>query len=256
MMKTTQEKIEDIKKNGYQIDFGDVFNHAFENYKKIALYAGLMIFVFAVLIGILGGVTILFTFGFSAFNPKMLENLQFENLSGTQLVTYLIVSVIVTCLFTPFFAGLIKMAHSAEKDEEFHVSTVFQYYKSPYFQEIILASLIISICTSVLSEVLNYSGLKLVGGLVTFAVSFFTFLTIPLIIFGKLKALEAIKSSIIIISKQPLVLLGLVIVSSIGALVGFIGCCIGVFFTMPFVYSTYYAIYSAIIGFDEENDQE
>ena len=37
MIKTTQDRIEEIKKNGYTLDFGNVFNHAFENYKKIAL---------------------------------------------------------------------------------------------------------------------------------------------------------------------------------------------------------------------------
>jgi len=34
-------------------------------------------------------------------------------------------------------------------------------------------------------------------------------------------------------------------------LVGFIGCCIGIFFTLPFFYSMYYAIYSEIVGFDD-----
>jgi hypothetical protein len=32
------------------LDFADVFIKAFENYKKIALYAGLMIFVFMVIL--------------------------------------------------------------------------------------------------------------------------------------------------------------------------------------------------------------
>ena len=39
-MKSTQEKIERIKTDGYDLNFGNVFEHAFENYKKIALYAG------------------------------------------------------------------------------------------------------------------------------------------------------------------------------------------------------------------------
>ena len=36
-MKSTLDQIEDIKKDGYSIDFSNVFNFAFENYKKIAL---------------------------------------------------------------------------------------------------------------------------------------------------------------------------------------------------------------------------
>ena len=43
-MTLIKDRIAEIKKNGYQLDFGTVFEHAFENYKKIALYAGLLFF--------------------------------------------------------------------------------------------------------------------------------------------------------------------------------------------------------------------
>jgi uncharacterized membrane protein len=81
-------------------------------------------------------------------------------------------------------------------------------------------------------------------------------LSIPLIVFGNLKAIESLKSSIAIVSKQPLVLLGLLIVAGIASMVGFIGCFIGVFFTIPFMYSMNYAIYSTIIGFDSKSELE
>jgi hypothetical protein len=43
------------------LDFANVFNQAFENYKKIALYAGLMIFVFSIiLIAIIATLTLSF----------------------------------------------------------------------------------------------------------------------------------------------------------------------------------------------------
>lgn len=256
MMKTTKEKIEEIKNNGYQIDFGNVFNHAFENYKKFALYAGLMIFVFAILLGFLLSGIVIFTFGVSALNQKMLENLRVENFTGLHLAIYVILVILFNCLLVPFLAGLIKMADSAEKDEEFHVSTIFKYYKNPYFKELIISTLLISLFTTFLSEIFKLGGLEIVGALFSAVISFFTFLTVPLIIFGDLKAIDALKSSVIIVSKQPLVLLGLVVVSGIASLVGFIGCCIGIFFTIPFMYSMYYAIYTAIIGIDSENELE
>lgn len=256
MMKTTKEKIEEIKTNGYQIDFGNVFNHAFENYKKIALYAGLMIFVFAILLGFLAAGIVISTFGVSALNQKMLEDLRVENFTGLHLAIYLILGILFNCLLVPFLAGLIKMAHSAEKDEEFHVSTVFQYYKNPYFQELVISAFIITIFSIGLSEMFKLVGIEIIGALLSAVISFFTFLTIPLIIFGNLKAIDALKSSMIIVSKQPLVLLGLIIVSRIASLVGFIGCCIGLFFTIPFIYSMYYVIYTSIIGIDSENKWE
>jgi len=76
----------------------------------------------------------------------------------------------------------------------------------------------------------------------------------PLIIFGKLTAIEAINASILTVSKQPLLILALAIVGYIATMVGFIGCCIGIFFTIPFMYSLYYALYAEIIGFPVKDD--
>ena len=91
---------------------------------------------------------------------------------------------------------------------------------------------------------------------VSVTIGLFTILMIPLIIFGKLKAVEAIQASILVVSKQPIVILGLLVIGVIASLVGLIGCCIGIVFTIPFMYSLYYVIYSEIIGFDPENEIE
>jgi hypothetical protein len=67
-MNLKQDRIKEIVHNGYALDFADVFNKAFENYK--ALYAGLMIFVFMViLILIIVSVGISFL-GLGALSPN------------------------------------------------------------------------------------------------------------------------------------------------------------------------------------------
>jgi hypothetical protein len=80
-------------------------------------------------------------------------------------------------------------------------------------------------------------------------------LTIPLIILRDLKAIDAIISSFTIVLKQPHTswsndcydyrFYG-----------GFIGCCIGIFLPFHFLYSTYYALYNEIIGFDQEDEDQ
>lgn len=52
-MNLTKDKIEKISTNGYELDFGTVFEQAFENYKKIVLYSGLMLLVFFVILSFL-----------------------------------------------------------------------------------------------------------------------------------------------------------------------------------------------------------
>ncbi|MDI5950546.1 hypothetical protein [Flavobacterium yafengii] len=257
MIKTTQDRIEEIKKNGYTLDFGNVFNHAFENYKKIALYGGLMIFVIFVLLSIFAfGVLIAIFGGTAVVDFLKPENLKPEEFSLNTLLIFSGISILISCLISPLTAALIKMAYCAERDEEFHISTMFEYYKAPYFKEIFIATFVISIISSISSTVINYTQIPVISFVVTVIIELFTILMIPLIIFGKLKAIEALEASILIVSKQPLILLGLIVVGSIGTLVGLIGCCIGIVFTLPFLNSLYYAIYSEIIGFDPETEIE
>ncbi|MES2577290.1 MAG: hypothetical protein V4589_06735 [Bacteroidota bacterium] len=257
MIKTTQDRIEEIKKNGYTLDFGNVFNHAFENYKKIAVYGGLIFFVFAIVMSLLALVVLFSIFDAETVLEKLKpENLQPENLSLDSMLIFSGVSLLITCLLSPFSAGLIKMAYCAERDDEFHVSTMFEYYKAPYFKELFIATFLITIVNSILSGILNYIQIPVLEVVFSVTIALFTILMIPLIIFGKLKAVEAIQASIVIVSKQPLVILGLLVIGVIASLVGFIGCCIGIVFTIPFMYSLYYALYSEIIGFNPETEVE
>lgn len=253
MNTTTRSRIQELKNNGYTLDFGIVFNKAFENYKKIALYGGLMIFVFFVILSLITVGVIIATFGLAVtldfFKP---ENLQAESLNLQNLLLFSGVSVLFGALLSPFPAGMIKMAHSAEKDEEFHVSSMFQYYKAPYIGELLVATLVISLISAVIQGVISYLEIPFLGYFVSLIFSTFAVLTVPLIIFGNLKAVEAIEASLLITSKQFFTIMALIFVGNIGILVGLIGCCIGIVFTIPFMYSLYFVLFSEIIGFENE----
>ncbi|MCC9071103.1 hypothetical protein LNQ49_05770 [Flavobacterium sp. F-65] len=249
-MNLTQQRIEEIKKIGYELDFSNVFNHAFENYKKIALYAGSFIIIFYFLLGVFGSGLVISIFGIENFTRESLENVQNIKLSGQPLVIYMASILLLALIIAPFTAGFLKMANCADKGEEFKVSTIFYYYRLPYLTNISVATLLISIVNIPVSVITQNLNLSFLGTVISLLISLFTYLTIPLIIFGNFNAVDAIKTSLMIVSKQPLMLTGLLIVSALGAMVGFIGCCIGVIFTIPFIYSMTYAIYSSIIGTD------
>lgn len=256
-MNLLKERLQDIEKNGYQIDFGNVFNHAFENYKKIALYAGLVLFVFTILLGVFAMGALITVWGVDLVTEKLNpENLKSENLSGSSFLIYSVFILLISCLLAPFQASFFKMADCGEKDEEFHISTLFSYYQLPYLKEIIVSTFLITSISFLQAIVLSQVKLDLMGNLISNFISFLTILTIPLIIFGNLKAIEAIKYSIVIVLKKPFVLLGLIIVAIIGSMVGIMGCCIGLFFTLPFIYSMNYVIYNAIVGVDSQNKIE
>lgn len=249
-MNSTLNQIEQIKKYGYTLDFSNVFNHAFENYKKIALYAGLILFLLSVLFFFIGGAGFAFYYGLENLNMVFIESLTNQEPSTISLIIYTGAATILSAFFSPFTAGFLKMADCADKDEEFNASSVFTYYKSPYFFRIFIATLLIGIVNGLLSVFFNSIGIVFVDTVLTLCISLFTSLTIPLVIFGDLEVSDAIKSSILIVSKQPFIIIALFIVAGIASMVGFVGCCIGVVFTIPFTYSITYAIYRAILNTD------
>jgi hypothetical protein len=53
--------------------------------------------------------------------------------------------------------------------------------------------------------------------------------------------------------EEPLIIAGLMIVACIFIMLGLIAFCIGILFTMPFIYSVYYILYADIIG--NQNEQ-
>ncbi|TRX16048.1 hypothetical protein [Flavobacterium franklandianum] len=255
--KTKKEQIEEICGKGYQLDFGTVFENAFENYKKIVLYAGLMFLVFSILISIIlitGLISYVGIEHMEEFGNKM-KQLSTLKVMPLDIALPLNAGLLLfSAIISPFMAGFFKMADCGEKGEEFHVSTMFTYYKFPYFLNIILSIIIIGVLSTGLAMFLENAGLGFVGTVTNLLISFLTFLTIPLIVFSNLNVADALKYSVLLVLKQPLILLGLTIVAGIGSILGIFGLCIGIFFTLPFMYSMNYIIYKNIIGVDETSE--
>ena len=250
-MENTNKRIEEIKREGYNLDFTTVFGNAFENYKKIALMVGLFslllglafLVLFAVgFVLIYGMKDVYFFFFFSA------EQMQPENFSTPFAIVYMTSVIFLTALFSPITAGFIKMARDAAKGQDVSFGTAFEYYSKPFFKEIFIAIVILTFFTTTFSFLLTLVGIQFLGGIISLIISFFTILAIPFIIFGNLKAIEAIQASVTVVSKQILILLGLAIVGILFAMMGMIACCIGIIFTMPIIYSLYYCIYDEVIG--------
>ncbi len=246
-------RIENVLNNGYELEFGTVLDKAFNNFKKIFGVAGLgliviTIFIFAImmaLIAVFYGFSDIAT-SFTKMNPNFLH--------GTQLYVFLFITIIGSALFSPINAGFIRMAYLADKGEHFGLETLFYYFKTKYFKDIFIATILISLITVISSELLKQVGFNIIGLLLTYFVYFLTFLTIPLIIFSDLDAIKAINYSIKLVLKNPLLILGLLIVAAILSMLGFIAFCIGVFFSLPMIYSMYYCIYNEILPINHSKE--
>lgn len=252
-MNNNYSKVEKVCNEGYQLEFGTVIEKAFSTYKLIAVIGGIGMILICIVIGVLYAGIFGAVYGFSDVLTS-LSSINPEVMTGTSLLYLLLFSVVMAGLMSPISAGFINLAFLADQNKEFGLGTIFGYYKSTYFKELFTAAVIIAFFGTGLNYLFEYFGIKIIGLVITCCISFFTFLTIPLIIFSDLKAFEAITMSAKLVLKQPFVLLGLLIVAGIMACLGIIGFCIGIFFTIPFIYAIYYTIYDAIIPQDEKSD--
>lgn len=252
-MKSTLNQIEDIKKNGYSLDFATVFNHAFENYKKIALYSGLIILVFSIIaVMAFMGIMIAY-FGVESMTKEFFEDFENQKFTSIELLIQTVAVAGVAGLTAPFGAGFLKMADCADKDVEFNVSTIFSFYRAPYFGQIFVAAFIPALVGTALANLIESLDILFVGNIISFLVSYFMYFSIPLIIFGKLSAIDALKSSFILVTKNPLNIFAFFIIGLIGSAIGFFACCVGVIFTVVFNSSILYATYFGIFG-DQTED--
>lgn len=251
-METINQKIAQLQTNGYELKFEDVFNKAFENYKKIALYAGLAILVLGFVFVFLSAIGAISFLGAEHLNENAIKQFEAKILKQEYLGYQFIAVLAINSLFSPISAGFLKMAESANKDVEFKMRQFFSFYKWTYFKELFVATFIITFVSTGIDSALAFYKIPVLGAIISFVIGIFTVLSTPLIIFGKQKAITAIKASINLASSQFLTLFLLLFVAFLGSLVGLIGFCIGVLFTIPFNMSMHYAIYDTVIGIENE----
>lgn len=252
-MNDNYAKVEKIANEGYSLEFGTVLENAFNNYKKIAGIGGLAMLLIVIIFVVIFGGMLGVAYGFSDFTTT-LTGLNPQFMSGSNLLFFLAFSVVIAGVMSPINAGFIKMAYQAHTDKPFSLETIFDYYKGTYFKELFVASVIIAFLSNGVNYLLTYFQILYVGSLFTYVVAYLTFLTIPLIIFSNFKAVEALTMSAKLVLKQPLLILGLLILAVVFAAFGIVGFCIGIFFTFPFVYSMYFTIYNAIIPLSEKSE--
>ena len=250
-MEKFNQKIANLKTNGYELQFEEVFNKAFENYKKIAVYAGLAILVFGFLLFLVAGISVVSFIGAEHINQNWIKQLDAKMLQPEYIGYQLIGALIFSSLFSPISAGFLKMAEAGDKDVEFKMSHFFSYYKWSYCKELVIATFLITLVSTGINSGLTYYKIPFVGSILSFIFGIYTTLAIPLIIFGKQKAMVAIQTSISLCNSQFFTIFLLLLVAVFGSLVGLIGFCIGVLFTIPFSISMQYAIYDVIIGKEE-----
>ena len=252
MKNTTKQKLEEIKRNGYNLGIGDVLSDTLKNYQKTVWVNGAAFLLFAfVLVGITIGLSAI-VFGADSFSSAF-GDFQVANFSLVEIFFTLLIAVVLAAIICPFYAGLLKVSHNASTHKPYNFSTVFDYYKSDLLRQLVISGVLISSASSLVVTLIEFSGYIFLVKFITYFIQFLTVFTIPFIIFGKLKALEAIEASILIVFKNFFTILLLMVVSIILTSLGLIALLIGIFFTLPIIFSMQYVIYKKAVGIYDED---
>lgn len=252
MKNTTKQKLEEIKTSGYDLNIGEVLALTIKNYKKTVWVNGAAFLLFAfVLVGITIGLSAI-VFGADSFS-NMFGDFQVANFSLVEIFFTLLIAVVLAAIICPFYAGLLKVSHNAYTHKTYSFSTVFDYYKSDLLRQLVISGVLISSASSLIVTLIEFSGYLFLVKFISYFIQFLTVFTIPFIIFGKLKALEAIEASILIVSRNFFTILLLMIVSIVLTALGLIAVLIGIFFTLPIIFSMQYTIYRKAVGIYDDD---
>jgi len=225
------------EREGYTLDIGDIFNKGFEIYKKTWAITGGGI----LLVGFIAIIVVLVFFsiilGISFTNLDTLDPYTFQ--TPSYFLRTLLFGLIVGAIFSPITAGFLKICKDAKDQKELSFGTIFQYYKAPYFGNIIIATILIAIVNGLFSYLFQFA---IVVPFMNYVISII------------MSSIQAIDFSIKLVGKNFFIVFVLMLLATILGFLGFLACGIGVFFTMPILYAVQFCIYDEILGKEEVSE--
>lgn len=253
MNATLQKSLEKIEREGIHLEFDKILDFAWNSWKKVTLpaIAGMLLLTL-----IFGGITVLlipFLFGMSFSDLiELAQNNSAYMSEVSNSFDFKLKSILLTVIFVfvgaPINVGFLRMAHNYAEGQEVKVSNIFYYYKQPYFIKLVISALVVGVLTSLFSLGLSQVNAVVggIGNVIVNVLSLFFVFAAPLIAFGDAGIVEAYKISFNVVSRKFWLIIGLFIIGFLFQIVGLMACCIGILFTMSFIYTLQYGMYRAI----------
>ncbi len=223
-------------------NFSDIFEKALELYKKIFANAGLAFLLYGIIQGLVSSSIQLAFYGFSMFTQDAvgldLSNISLELQLGASLS-----NAVLAGLTTPMIASIYLMCKYYYENQRQPPLNVFEYYNPPYFKKIFFYGFSFTFFLELLLILTRLLNLEYLGIALAILISFFTILMVPILVLKNLSILDSLALCFKMTTHQPFTLLLLIVVSALFAIVGFVGFCIGIIFTIPMFYIVMFCVY-------------
>lgn len=252
-MSAITKRIEELKTNGFHLDFEETFNDAFNIWKQIFGYGALAYFIFFIYYSVINLATTLLPIvnqpkqtldGIITNNPGDIQIIREAMMEYYQNPAVLGVSVIVQFLMAlifPIIAGIVYMAYKYDTEGTTNIAYLFEGFNGDKFMRLVGLFLLYRVASII--------------GFLFLGIGFF----IPLVGFtmaacfimlNDMPTMDAIKASFSLTFKNFFTILFLLIVAYLFSFLGLLGCFVGVLFTMPIVAIMCYSIYKKSVGIE------
>lgn len=235
-------RIEEVKKNSFNINIGDIFSRAWDIFSGTAFYVILGLILPSIIAWVINFILGLFI---SIPSFVVTDTDDFSNLSAQILTPIALfgmgLSFFINAALAPITVSILTIAKKYDEHRNPDFNDLFIHYKDGKFGSIFLAYIAIQIITVIATA------FCVIPGVIFLVTSLFIF---PFIVFSNLSISEAIKSSFSVLWKN----FGqsfLFCLASIGIfIIGGLACLVGLLVAIPLIYIGIYVFYKDVIGFE------
>lgn len=151
-----------------------------------------------------------------------------------------------------------KMCYETDRHGNTQFGHIFSYYRPRYYAKILVVSLVTFVLVSLPSAFIPAEQPLMLYGYYVYAIiaSVLVIFAVPLIIFADASPFRALGVSIKLAAINFFPILGFLFIGGFFALLGFFACCIGLLFSITYVYVVNYLAYKQAIGFEGDPEEE
>ncbi|WP_242202645.1 hypothetical protein [Aestuariivivens insulae] len=242
----TLESLTNKINNAKALDFGSIISDSIDFFKKIWLKGFLVVLILmacALVVNFIFGIVGLSPYAYNfedGFSVEMLAELQ-----ATNILYSIPQNIILTTLSLVLMGGFYRICKQTYLNENV-TDDYFYFFKKEHFSKLLMLGII-------------HTGIGTVAQLMLFIPFIYVF--VPLSYFAivysnnpHLTEMEVVKASFRIGNKKWLITFGTIFVTGILAMLGILGCVIGLLFTMSIVYLPVFFIYKDVVGFDNVSE--
>ncbi|MDO5978271.1 hypothetical protein [Flavivirga spongiicola] len=230
------------------LDFGEIISNSIDLYKKVWLKGFLV-----VVIVMIAAVIINFVFGLIGLAPDVFDfndGFDLESFSSfySQNALYSVPQTILVSTLTLALVGAFYRICRQMDSGETGRDDYFYFFNKEYFTKVFMLGIIYTLIATTAQLLFLIPYIYAIVPLSYFAIIF--------AFNPDLSETEIVKASFALGNKKWLITFGALFVTGILAMLGILGCGIGLLFTMSIIYLPVFLIYKEVIGFKADSEIE